>query len=822
MSPTPTSRWLPTVLALLIVAFWAPDGAAAQVTPQDSAPDAARERGQTAAPAADRIQAQGQPDPGIFEVAARARILADSASRAERNIDRLRATAALETELDEAAQRQLELQALLSSMVEMEFVRLERLSRLRDQALLEDNRLEAINGRIIDRLTELGQLRGRWTERQRDWRDWRRRLGEDPGFAAVANDVDAAIARAEAVVLATSDAATGLLALQRRGEELRGEIEQIGSVVSAIRTGRRSALLDRGEPALLFAAHRQQLAEEGLRGWHPVQAFEPAAYPAFVRGHLGFLMFHVLLALAIGFVARRLRRTSDGTAWQGLLDHPWMLGVLGSVAVATQRIALAPPLWDVLLWVLFGATAAVISRRLFEARALRWTIYLLAIFYPVFLLLEVIQLPVPVFRILLAVVAAAAVPTFLLLGRRTTAAAAAEGHSGPLRTLPLRIGAGLWAAVLLATAAGYDALGRWMLHSTVTSGAVALLVVLVFALIRGGTIALLSRPDTGRRLRGVGVQLAQRFMGLVRVVVAVLAVFLLLDIWTIAESPIFTWQRIIGAGITIGPLEITVGRAIVAVLLLYGAVLVSMLVRTLVRADVERRQAGDRGLSESISRLVHYAVITVGVVFALGAIGVELQNFAIVAGALGIGVGFGLQNVVSNFAAGLILLFERPVRVGDTVVVDDVWGTIQKIGLRSTVMVTFDQSEMIVPNADLVSEKVTNWTLSNPTARIILPVGVAYGSPIQRVLQILIDAGTEDDEVLKEPPPEALFVGFGDSSLDFELRVWVTNIRRRLQVRSNVLTEVERRLTDADIEIPFPQRDLHLRSVDTEALGRLK
>jgi potassium-dependent mechanosensitive channel len=128
---------------------------------------------------------------------------------------------------------------------------------------------------------------------------------------------------------------------------------------------------------------------------------------------------------------------------------------------------------------------------------------------------------------------------------------------------------------------------------------------------------------------------------------------------------------------------------------------------------------------------------------------------------------------------------------------------------------------MIVPNADLVSEKVTNWTLSSPTARIILPVGVAYGSSISQVLKILVDSAFAHDAVLKEPPPEGLFVGFGDSSLDFELRVWVSNIRQRLQVRSVTLTEVERRLAEAGIEIPFPQRDLHLRSVDGEALGQL-
>jgi potassium-dependent mechanosensitive channel len=125
-----------------------------------------------------------------------------------------------------------------------------------------------------------------------------------------------------------------------------------------------------------------------------------------------------------------------------------------------------------------------------------------------------------------------------------------------------------------------------------------------------------------------------------------------------------------------------------------------------------------------------------------------------------------------------------------------------------------------VPNADLVSEKVTNWTLSNPTARVILPVGVAYGSPVAQVLEILTESAFVHETVLREPPPEALFAGFGDSSLDFELRIWVDNIRKRLQVRSAVLAEVERRLGEAGIEIPFPQRDLHVRSVDADVLAR--
>jgi potassium-dependent mechanosensitive channel len=802
--------------AALVVAVWFPMAPA-----HGQGPDApAQETGTEAEP--DTRQAiVRQPDPGVFEIVPRARILADSAARAERTISRLGNVAGLRAELDDAVQRRVELQALLGSMMEMDFVRLERLSRLRDQALLEDSRLEALNARLMDRLGQLGDLRARWAGHQQQWRDWRRRLQADPDYPDVAPDIDLAQSRIDTVVTRASRVAGELLALQRNAEELRSDMEQIGAVVAAIRTGRRRALVQRSEPALLSPAHRAQLALGEWREWRPIAAIEPRAYPAFVRDHLGLLTVHIFLAVLLGLAARRLRRVgAPDDGWGGLLDHPWALGVLASVAAAMQRVTLAPPLWDVVLWIAFGVAASLLSRRLFQPRALRWTVYLLAAFYPVFLLLEVVQLPVPVFRLGLAAVAAIALPTFLVLGRRRTAAAAAAGSTDPLRIWPLRIGAAMWAVVLLAVVAGWDALGRWILHSTVTTGALAFVVVLVFALARAALPLLLRSADTGRILRGVGVTLVQRIILLLQIVVATAAALVLLDIWGIAESPVATWQWIVGLGFEVGPVELTVGRFLVAALVFYLAVLLSGIVRTIVATDVERRQDGDRGLGESISRLVHYAVVTLGFILALAALGVELQNFAIIAGALGIGVGFGLQNVVNNFASGLILLFERPVRVGDTVVLDDVWGTIRKIGLRSTVMVTFDQSEMIVPNADLVSEKVTNWTLSNPTARIILPVGVAYGSPVAQVLEILTESAFVHETVLKEPPPEALFVAFGDSSLDFELRIWVDNIRKRLQVRSAVLAEVERRLGEAGIEVPFPQRDLHVRSVDADVLAR--
>jgi small-conductance mechanosensitive channel len=196
--------------------------------------------------------------------------------------------------------------------------------------------------------------------------------------------------------------------------------------------------------------------------------------------------------------------------------------------------------------------------------------------------------------------------------------------------------------------------------------------------------------------------------------------------------------------------------------------------------------------------------------------GLDLQKFTIIVGALGVGIGFGMQNIVNNFVSGLILLFERPVKVGDIINLGEDWGTISKIGLRSTVVETFDRSEVIVPNADLIAQKVTNWTFTSKVVRVNLPVGVAYGSPLEKVLEILNKAALEHPEVLSQPEPNTIFEKFGNSSIDFTLRFWVHSVDERLRIRTEVAVIVDNMFRENGITIPFPQQDLHLCSVENE------
>jgi potassium-dependent mechanosensitive channel len=769
-------------------------------------------------------QGTAEPAPQLFHLAARARLVEDSAAQAERQVARLASVPPFGDEVQAAARRHEELRLLASTLLETDYVRPERVSRARDQTILEEQRLVALRNDLVAQLQQIGEIRAEWLQRQRNWRSWRTELQGDPDFAIAAQDIRRTIARADSLVRRAGAAMTELLEIQQQVEGLRAENELVSRTLAEVQAERRRALFQRGEPVLLSAEHRAQLRAEDAAAWVPVAALNPVVYVNFVRGHAGLLLFHLLIAVLVALVARRIRRVAaPGEGWYGILGHPWALGIMVSVIVAMQRVTLAPPLWDVVLWVLFAATASVLAGPLFVTRALRLTVYLFSVFYPAFLVLEVGGLATPVFRLVIAAIAAAALPLFALQARRRTAIAAAEKSNDPRRIWPLRVGAAMWAVVLLATVLGFDLLGRWVLHATVTSAGVVFSLVLLVVLLQGAVATLLRTESQGHFLRSMAVPVARRVTTLLQAVFGFAALLIIADVWQLAPSPLTTWQIITSYTLTIAGIGITVSRLILAVALVYLAMVASWLIRSFLQSAAYRRWNFDRGVSDSLNMLVHYSLIVLGVVLALAALGVQLQNFAIVAGALGIGVGFGLQNVVNNFASGLILLFERPVRVGDTVVVGGEWGTIRKIGLRSTIMQTFDQSEMIVPNADLVSEKVVNWTLTNHTARVILQVGVAYGTDVQQVLQILRDAGPSHDAVLLEPPPQALFVGFGDSSLDFELRVWVGEIRLRLEVRSVILTEIERRLAAAGIEIPFPQRDLHLRSVDqaaAEAMGR--
>jgi small-conductance mechanosensitive channel len=228
---------------------------------------------------------------------------------------------------------------------------------------------------------------------------------------------------------------------------------------------------------------------------------------------------------------------------------------------------------------------------------------------------------------------------------------------------------------------------------------------------------------------------------------------------------------------------------------------------------VLRRMHIDAGLQYAIARISGYIVIAFGFYLALNAVGVSLNSLAVVAGAIGIGIGFGLQNIIQNFISGLIILTERPIAIGDRVEVGGVAGTVAKIELRSTEIVSTDNIATIVPNSNFITNPVTNWSHGDPRVQIRVPFGVAYGTDIEKLRKATDAVAAGSQDTLKDPKPTLYFIAFGDSSLNFELGVWTqTMTQSPRRFISQINFGLERALREAGIEFPFPQRDLHIRS----------
>jgi small-conductance mechanosensitive channel len=262
-----------------------------------------------------------------------------------------------------------------------------------------------------------------------------------------------------------------------------------------------------------------------------------------------------------------------------------------------------------------------------------------------------------------------------------------------------------------------------------------------------------------------------------------------------------------------GGVQFTPGHIIELVILLTLVWISEMLFRRLFLIRVLSRSRIRPSVQFAITKMVRYTFLVLGIYLALQAVEVNLNSLAFLAGALGVGVGFGLQNIVSNFISGLIILAEAPITLGDRVEVGGTIGRVTEINLRSTTVVTSDNICIIVPNSSLITGTVINWSHGDPTVRTRLPIGVAYGTDVELLRRLLLEVAAENPDILKTPEPDVLFIGYGDSAINFELAVWSSMmVDKPLRFKSSIYYAIHKTLEANKIEIPFPQRDLHLRS----------
>ena len=257
---------------------------------------------------------------------------------------------------------------------------------------------------------------------------------------------------------------------------------------------------------------------------------------------------------------------------------------------------------------------------------------------------------------------------------------------------------------------------------------------------------------------------------------------------------------------------VTITSIALGIIIILVFVFLSRWLRKIAKTRLFPKYKLDEGIQLVIMKLAHYLLVGLGIIVAVQSIGLNLTSLAVVFGLLSVGIGFGLQNVASNFVSGLIILFERPIKIGDRITIGDVWGDVENINLRATLIRTTDNVSIIVPNSEFITSQVINWSHRDPKIRVHIPVGVAYGSDVPLVVKSLLDVAHNHPDVLKDPRPDVWFGEFADSSLNFELLAWIADPKRRPDIISELNKRIDEIFRRNKIQIPFPQRDLHIRS----------
>jgi len=713
-----------------------------------------------------------------------------------------RSVARIEAELPDVVRdvEPLIVQARGATAEAMPFVELEDLQRelAGDDRILAD--FEAVltteAKRIADALDEIGRARATWIET-------RAHPETQAAGEAVGRRVEGSIAALDEAIASLQPWRVQVLALTDR------VLERRTAVATALKRTRETAAT---EWTTIFIPRRApiwnvdvaaRLAEEIPQVPAQIRTYANSTL-AYVERDPRPIVLQVVVGLLLMLALRR--------AAAGLMPRPYALAALLVVLATPWFHPLSPQRFRQLL----GIVALVPAARLVSAASGGVGLPVIAA-VAVLMLVDRFSLavaPLPTVS-RLAVLLATGMGIGLAAGmlRRV----AAQGGPGWLRGLTRVALVGL-AIAFGAEIGGWEHLSALLGRGIVASGVVG---VLVHAAIVGLEPLVLEAAGAAwverRRPRGTSAAaLARRVTQILRWTGGFVWVVFVLRAIGLHWAAVGVVQRILGVGISVGALSLSVGTVIAFACTLVAAMGLARLVTAVLETDVYPRANLPRGVPFVLSTLVRYAVYSVGFLLALAAGGIQLGQLAILLGGLGVGLGLGLQDLVKNFAAGLTLLLERHVQPGDAVQLpgQSIFGRVLSIGMRATVVRAWDGSEVVVPNADLVASAITNWTLSDRLCRIEVPVGVAYGTDPERVLALLLETARGVPRVLASPAPLAFFVGFGESSLDFIVRAWTDEgFENKTDITSLLALAIHRALTDAAIPIPFPQRDINVASI---------
>jgi small-conductance mechanosensitive channel len=659
---------------------------------------------------------------------------------------------------------------------------------------------------------------------QPEWAATWNQIHESQGIEAVAQRIKQQLDKIQALKSQVQEQLNIVLTLQNQVSQQDQQISDVLLRVREARERERSRLLELDSPPLWEGLHSQAM-EPPLRGSFD-RSFTTAREFIVTHKFALFTLAIVYFLALFGVLKTRRYVARPGqpevsTEASHVLGRPFSVALLVTVIGMGEYMVSAPIGIAFVFYLLLLIPVLRILAPLTEPK-LRTLLYVSSVFYALEGLHLIVQLPPFFKRALFALIVLPALVLFAWLARPSRMRSITiQGRNHRILVIGIRVCLALLAVSFAANIIGFVSLAQLL-------GLIVLVAPLVGAALYCGVrvlaviLSAVLHTPRARALLGVRADAIERLT--IRVL-ALGAAWLwlksILELFSVYDSVIAIAWSLLRRRIGFGRIHFTPGDAIGVILVLLVGYALANALTFLLRNLVLPRLRLQRGVPYALSTVTYYLLLLLVAVAALSAAGIELNKFTVLTGAIGVGLGFGLQNIVNNFVSGLILLFERPIHVGDTVEVGGLVGVVRRIGARSSTVVTFQGAEVIVPNSNLLSNQVINWTLSSQWRRVDVPIRIAYGNDPERVIKLLVGVAESHPGVLLERPPAAFFMGFGDSALNFELRFWSAWQDTWFQLQSDVTVAVAKALREAGIEIPFPQRDLRIRSVATSAAESL-
>lgn len=550
-----------------------------------------------------------------------------------------------------------------------------------------------------------------------------------------------------------------------------------------------------------FTRFTQDLMSELRAAWRDVFAIDRADF----IDNRYFIVQSLIVFILVWLGLREIKRFWTRKA----LYYPPLWAALAALFYAAVQIERPPLLWVMFFWLVLSALCLFIFSRIINEPKGRRDVAILILAYTVLQIVERLGVPLVLYRLFLVAIA---------LGLATYCRIRIKDIAGEkqvhLRQSLLRLLSFIFLVSAGAEFFGFHLFASFLVHAAVKTTFIVFVFWNLRELTRLSVDVVLAAPWVARFdfTRYHRELIGRRIHWLMTGFIAFAALAMLASVWGLYDGISQAVAGILDLGWQYRENRFTLGTFFQAVLIFAAIRFVGFVLCNVLEEEVFPRRKITIGSGKAISSLIEYSLWIMAFVVAFTVLGFDLKQLAIIAGALSVGIGFGLQNIVNNFVAGLILLFERPVRVGDILEFRGQWGTVEKVGLRSTVVRTLVESELIIPNSDLITQPVCNMTLANTLYVVIIPFSVAYGTDPEKIKSLVIELALANPGVIKDPAPEVFFTKMADSSLEFELRARVIDARQRVKVSSELLGAVYSVLRTQGIEIPYPQRVLHVRT----------